>query len=959
MPRFEETPPDGTGTRDRRGRARSKARRLLERDAQLAAIDALLEASRAGAEHALMIVGYPGMGKTRLHEAALDRARSEDLLVLRAAGAELEQNVAFGVAGELLRSLLNGISAHERDGLLADAPERIKSLHDADPDAEPAQSGEELAVSHGLFSLLATALERRAALLAIDDLHWCDDASLEFIVYLLHRLSELPLALLLTSRPVEGDDDSPFLHQIAAHPRIRLHSLRPLGPEAVRALVGQALGAVEEEALVEICQERTAGNPFYLHELLLALAAEPTRDRDQLTQRASAMAPDAVTRSLRIRVARLGTDAAALARAVAILGDDVPLRQAAALAGLSMTSAGAAAEALTGAEILLDREPLRYVHPLVRSAIELDLPASQRASRHLEAARLIYADGEGVERVAAHLLRGRPQRDPWVVERLRAAAHEARSRAAAQSAIRYLERALAEPPPDELRGEVLADLGAAEATIGLPSADQHLKAAEEAAVIPRRRAELALARGRALYARGLHEPAAHAFQAGLDQLAEAPEDDSTRELRARLQTGFVGSASIVPSLQAQALNLGASQDGQRLLLAQAAINASFAGEPAHKVVDLATRAWDGGRLLERETSYGVSWILVTAAFCLGGDLERSLEVAEVAADDARRRGAPLAFATASYMRGLPQLLSGWVDGALFDLELARDARRYGWQQFVRSAAAHYCLALVEAGQLDRAESVITEDFPLEPPYDAEDAIRLCALAELRRHQNRSEEALELATLAGEVGEGTFAYFGYCPWRASAAQAALALGDRKQARQLAGEALERAKRKDVLHERIRALRVAGMAEGGKAGLAKLRAAAELGEGSPPRLEAIYALVELGSALRRANERTEAREPLQRAADLAREVGALRLHERAREELQATGARPRRDVLLSGPEALTPSERRIAELAARGASNREIAGALFVTPKTVEYHLRNSYRKLDIRGRTELPRALGVS
>jgi DNA-binding CsgD family transcriptional regulator len=122
--------------------------------------------------------------------------------------------------------------------------------------------------------------------------------------------------------------------------------------------------------------------------------------------------------------------------------------------------------------------------------------------------------------------------------------------------------------------------------------------------------------------------------------------------------------------------------------------------------------------------------------------------------------------------------------------------------------------------------------------------------------------------------------------------------------------------------------------------------------------VRALVDLGAALRRTNQRAAAREPLQRADDLAREGGAQTLRERARTELQATGARPRREALLSGPASLTPSERRIAELAATGQSNREIALALFVTPKTVEYHLRNVYRKLDIATRRELTTALSA-
>ncbi len=169
-------------------------------------------------------------------------------------------------------------------------------------------------------------------------------------------------------------------------------------------------------------------------------------------------------------------------------------------------------------------------------------------------------------------------------------------------------------------------------------------------------------------------------------------------------------------------------------------------------------------------------------------------------------------------------------------------------------------------------------------------------------------------------------------------------------------LARAEQTQVVEHRVEALRVAGLCEGGSTGISHLQAAVELGRSIPPRLETLRSLVELGAALRRGGERAACRGPLQEAADLARQQGARRLYERARTELAASGARPRRELLLSGPESLTPSERRIAELAAGGQSNREIATMLFVTPKTVEYHLRNAYRKLDIQTRRELASAL---
>lgn len=154
----------------------------------------------------------------------------------------------------------------------------------------------------------------------------------------------------------------------------------------------------------------------------------------------------------------------------------------------------------------------------------------------------------------------------------------------------------------------------------------------------------------------------------------------------------------------------------------------------------------------------------------------------------------------------------------------------------------------------------------------------------------------------------------------------------------------------------ALRLQGQATEGEAGIALLREAADVLAGSPGPLERAAALAELGAALRRANHRVDAREPLAEALDVATRAGAERLAARAREELLATGARPRR-VVRSGVDALTPSELRVARLAAEGRTNREIAQSLFVTQKTVEMHLSAAFRKLDLSARSQLAGLLG--
>jgi DNA-binding CsgD family transcriptional regulator len=194
-----------------------------------------------------------------------------------------------------------------------------------------------------------------------------------------------------------------------------------------------------------------------------------------------------------------------------------------------------------------------------------------------------------------------------------------------------------------------------------------------------------------------------------------------------------------------------------------------------------------------------------------------------------------------------------------------------------------------------------------------------------------------------------------PWRSEAAIAALKLARGEQAHELAHEELRRARVVGSPRVLGTALRGAGLVAGGTPGIALLEEAVEVLERSPARLELARALVDLGGAQRRARQQTTARETLRVGLDAAYRCGAAGLAAQARAELVAAGARPRRPAL-SGVQALTPSERRVCELAADGLTNREIAQALFVSTKTVEFHLRNAYLKLRIRSRRELGGAL---
>ena len=212
--------------------------------------------------------------------------------------------------------------------------------------------------------------------------------------------------------------------------------------------------------------------------------------------------------------------------------------------------------------------------------------------------------------------------------------------------------------------------------------------------------------------------------------------------------------------------------------------------------------------------------------------------------------------------------------------------------------------------------------------------------------------LEAGRLFEEVGSRNPAFIA---WRSPAALALLQLGRRDEAGPLAEDDVELARTWGAPRALGAALRAAGLVEGGGRGLALLEEAVEVLGGSTAKLEHAKARMELGAALRRANRRADARDQLRHALELATICGATALAARAERELLATGARPRR-IALSGVESLTPSERRVAELAADGPTNREVAQALFVTQRTVEVHLTSIYRKLAISSRSQLAAAL---
>jgi DNA-binding CsgD family transcriptional regulator len=267
-------------------------------------------------------------------------------------------------------------------------------------------------------------------------------------------------------------------------------------------------------------------------------------------------------------------------------------------------------------------------------------------------------------------------------------------------------------------------------------------------------------------------------------------------------------------------------------------------------------------------------------------------------------------------------------------------------------------ALVEQGELDAAEEALAAlDSDAESGSVIAGEVRF-ARGRLRIAQRRFAEGLEDFLAVGRLlTRATITCPGYLPWRSEAALADLALGERESAGRLADEELELARAFGAPRALGVAKRAAGIVAGRDRGELLLREAIDAFERGDAGLERARALADLGALLRRRNRRTEARELLREALDVAHRSGARPLAKYAETELRATGARPRR-VVLTGLDSLTASERRVAELASEGLTNREIAQTLFITARTVEGHLTSVFRKLRLDSRDQLPTALAA-
>lgn len=916
-----------------------------------------LDRAADGRGCAVVVEGPAGIGKTSLLEHTRDLGKRSGFGRLCGIGDVAERALPWGVVRQLVERSPSRHAGPLSEAIMAGPADRALCALD---EASRSDSHDEAAFAQTLHALWWVAVDlssTRPLLISVDDAQWADVASHRFLVYLARRISDLPVALVVGTRPPQ-ESSGPLVELTAGRLADRL-ILPPLSREATAELVRRG-GSTPAPEVVAAVHLATGGNPFLTGQLLHELSVlDLSREAAATASAVPELAPQTVSRAL---LAGLSPAAAALAGAAAVLGGRCDLPLAGALAELEPGAAAQAVDELVVGDVLAAAGVvLTFVHPVIREAVLGSLRPGRRMAMHAAAAQRLAARGAPPQQVALHLVYAPAGTLPDGVQILRRAAASLLAAGDAPAAVTQLQRALDEARDDT---DLRADLGRALLRAGEPEqARAHLLMAAESPCSPKESAQRRADAARATLS--LRGPSVAAAE--LADVLDAPGCVVDFEARLLLE-GRLGAVSGYTATDlkrfgtrlAPYANLPGRTHEERTLLALLAQRGLYGGKPAAQVAALAIRALDGGRYFDAGGDR-VPWgNAVHALACADGIEPAAAEVAH-ARNALRSGGSPVEFSMVCAAASLVAWRVGDVAVAevealtgLDSLELADD----GTMRIALAAVTTRlgAQAALERGDLAAAAALIAAfdaSLPDPPPLIPVHHLRL-GRAALALARDDPSTALSQALTLGDTETVAQIDNPAIGWRIFAALAAQRLGEDEQACELAGQQLAAARHWGAGSDLGMALRLMARLDG-VARLALLEEAVVHLERSPARLQLASALTDLGEALRVARRRADAREPLRRAADLARACGARLLHARALDGLAALGDRPRLPMF-TGTESLTASERRIADLAGAGRTNRDIAQDLFVTPKTVENHLGRVYVKLGISGRRDLAPAM---
>ncbi|MER6132781.1 AAA family ATPase [Streptomyces sp. NPDC001815] len=903
----------------------------------------------------LAFAGRAGIGKTSLLTEVRRRAAAKGCAVLSARGGDQEQAVAFHVARQLLQPQLAGLPEAEARATLGSwyaivgpALGLCAAADGPPPDQQGLRDGLDWVLTH-------LAVRRAPMVLVLDDAHWADPESLQWLAAFAPRAEQLPLLIVVAYRPDELPDHAEPFRSLPGRAGGRPLDLEPLSAVAVARLVRETLGTRADDAFCRECWAVTAGNPFEAVELTAKVrdrGLAPTEPGAHLLRDLAAAVKGS---GLVARLERLGTSTVRFAWACALLGTEISPALAAAVAGLGSEEAADAADALRDARILTgaasDADILEFVHPLIATAVYRAIPGSVRVALHGQAAWCVIDAGLGPAAAARHLMETHPDGDTWVVQQLRAAARETLRAGAPDAARRHLARALREPPPLGERAAILYELGCASLLTEPATTVNHLRAAlEEPIADPGLRHNIVYR---------LSQVLAHSDRLGeaSDTLARATRVTGDARVRLRMQSeqfmwdAFRADEPDSPARSRRLARLADRLTGrdltERYVIGLRAWDATLRGEPAHIAVQHAERALAGGfGWAEADRGFEVP-VLVALTFMYADRPGRTEELFAAGIADFERQGWHGAHLSFGYT------LLAYVRFRRGRLAEAEDFVRMGLRLAERvgpGTPAHWYAVgilievLLARGRLAEATQT-AEDYAFGEPFPAAvvfpDAQTVHGELLLARGLTKDAVA-ELAAAGRRLDPRGMRNPSWCPWQLHLARAE-SHETPERAVATALEAVSRARLFGAPSAVGQALRAAADVSSGTARVKLLEESVDHLERSPAAYELACALVALGTELRRGGRAGEAAEHLHRGLDAAVRCGADGLAESARDELAAAGLRPRR-LRSTESDVLTARERTAAELTVRGLATATIAEELRTEEAAVVRLLSAVYRKV---------------
>jgi DNA-binding CsgD family transcriptional regulator len=903
---------------------------LFGRDAERSQIAALLDDARSGRSGVLVIRGEAGVGKSALLEHT--GLRASGMKVLTGCGIESEAQLPYAGLHQILRPVLDRL---ER---LA-APQR-RALRAA-LGLEDGVGDEWFLVSLAVLSLLSDAAEDRPLLCLVDDAHWLDDASAESLVFAARRLQEEGVAMVFAARDGETRRfDAPGL------PEIRLSGL---DLDSAGALLDRHADVALSPAARERLVDGTGGNPLALLELSSALSEPELAGVEPMLQPLPVGAR--IERAFASQIERLSkpTQSLLLVAAADDSGGAATVLAASARLGADFAALDAAEQA---GLVRLKGARLEFRHPLIRSVVYHTAPSSRRRAAHEALADVLEGEA-GADRRAWHRAAASLAPDAAVAAELEQAARRAHRRSGFIPASLAFERASALTPDERHRVRLL--MGAVEGAWFGGRSERALMLLEQARSVAAdaiERAEIDRRRGLIEISTGVPADACEILIRGATAMGEVEADTALYMLSlACLAAAYGGDGGAVPAIAELATGLP-STDGPlaRFLASFLAGTGAFFAEAyddASASLGAAIEQADEADAQGSPQFLGLLLLAGGAGLFLGDDraadrLNRRL------VNRARDNGALTLLTEALPRLALTQVAGGeWSLAAAGLTEGVQLARQTGQHQVVAHMLAVLALVAGLRGDDDACRSLVAESTELAAARRLVHVSQTArwALLVLDLGHGRPDEA---HLRAREISELPIAL-----WAApDRIEAAIRAGDAEAAHAWLARLDAWARSSEAPWACSAALRCHAQLADDPVEAGRLFASAMASPGVSARpYERARTELAFGEHLRRSRRRVEAREHLRAALEGFERLGAALWVERAREELRASGQTARRREP-STREDLTQQELQIARLVAQGLSNREVAAQLFLSPRTIDFHLRNVFRKLGLTSRMQL-------